>query len=206
MADKKQYQWDKKARRFRGPDGRFIGAQKIRYLRDDVIRRRVAVTDALTKALYAGEISPVQFTYSMRTALKNTTMMEYMLGRGGRHVMTQSDYGRVGHMLKVQYGYLDGFTRDIIDGKLTLEQAQARAQLYVDSTRYAHERGKAASYGITVPEYPGLHPNCQCYLTIQEQRNGDVHVYWRIGSANPCAECLAKRDEYNPYVISRSGE
>lgn len=162
MDDERQseYTYDPKSKRFRGPDGRYVAASEVLSLRNQIIAAKTSRTTTLVNSLYDGKISPGTFVLRMRQEIKSATMMEYMLGRGGIHMLTQSDYGRIGSMLKVQYGYLNTFTRQIVDGKVTRDRAITRAGMYIDTTRAAYERSRAVAYNVTLPDYPGLHPNC----------------------------------------------
>lgn len=194
------YTYDPKSRRFRGPDGRYVSAATVRGLREQIVSAKSARTATLVNQLYDGAISPGRFVLSMREELKRTMLMQYMLGRGGVNSMTQADYGRVGSMLKPQYARLNRFTEEIMAGGISRDSAIYRAGLYMDATRFAHERGKSAAWDVALPAYPGLHPNCACDWDIRKVGD-DVHAYWKTRSKNPCPDCEANESEYNPYVI-----
>ena len=206
MTDRESnYTYDPKSRRFRGPDGRYVSSAQVVGLRDQIISAKTARTASLVNSLYAGTLTPSGFVMAMRDEIKRTVMMEYMLGRGGINAMTQADYGRVGAILKPQYQYLNNFTTQIMEGKVTKTRAEQRAAMYIDSTRHAHSRGQSAAWDIALPAYPGLHPGCACSIDAKEQE-GAVHVYWRTASKNPCPDCEGYESEWNPLVIERPNE
>lgn len=204
MTDREgQYTYDPRSRRFRGPDGRYVAAAEITRIRDQIIVAKQARTATMVNSLYSGALSPSAFVLAMRTEIKRTVIMEYMLGRGGVNALTQSDYGRIGAILKPQYQYLNTFVTQIMDGSVTKDQATRRAAMYIDSTRSAHGRGTSAAWDVSLPAYPGFHPNCLCELDYQD-RGDAVHVYWRTASANSCPDCEGYESEWNPLVIERN--
>ena len=205
MSDRNQgnYTYDPKSKRFRAPDGRYISASEVLRLRDTIVSARVGRTAVLVDMLFEGTLSPAGFVNNMRSEIKHTVLMEYMLGRGGVNAMTQADYGRVGSMVKVQYGYLNTFTRQIINGEVTQDTARTRAAMYIDTSRAAYERGRAQAWDVDLPDYPGLHPNCACYWELV-QDGDDIKAYWNIASANPCTECEDRESRWSPLVITRA--
>lgn len=76
----------------------------------------------------------------MRQSLKESYIQQYVSARGGLDMMTQADWGSIGGMLREQYRYLDRFAEDIANGRLTEAQIAARARMYFESAREAHER------------------------------------------------------------------
>lgn len=201
-----QYTYDPKSRRFRAPNGRYVSATEILNIRDTLIAIRVERTTALVNMLYDGVITPNAFVVAMRQEIKNVTIMEYMLGRGGANALTSADYGRIGNLVKSQYRYLNNFTQQIMDGTVSRERAIDRAGLYMDTTRAAHERAKAVAWNVELPEYPGIHPRCSCHVELTEDGPDRVLAYWVTTSAKPCERCEANEAEWNPLVIERPGQ
>jgi len=85
-----------------------------------------------------------------------------------------------------QLKYLDGFVADLKAGKLTMPQAQARANLYAGATRGAFYATRYPG----LPAYPGdgstpCLGNCRCTL---DERDGAV--WWVLHPAEHCAGCL----------------
>lgn len=199
------YSWDRSARRFRDPSGKFISQTRIKGMRNQIVRTEQERARSLMQRFIDGNMTTEQFVRAFRALVKQTTVMEYMLGRGGRHVMTQADHGRIGRMLRDQYRYINRLAADIEKG-LSPEAALNRAGMYIDQSRAAYERGQLAAWDITIPDRPPLHVNCQCSLSISEHGKGDereVWIFWRVNSSNPCAACLDMQAEYNPHRIAK---
>lgn len=199
MSERKGYTYDKKLRRFRGPDGRFVSGNTIRALSNRIVRDNIANTSRLVDLYFKGSISPASFVREMRVLIKNATVMEYALGRGGINALTGHDYSRIGGLLKNQYGYLNQLAAGMVDGSVSEEMARYRASLYMDTTRAAHERGKAEAWDINLPEYPALHPNCACSWSITQKGNR-IEAYWRTMGLRTCDACNERAAQYSPFI------
>lgn len=197
------WKWDEKARRYRGPNGRFIGKARMLALRDTFV-------DAAKESVgqLAARVAQPGWIDAMREQLKQVYIDQYCLGRGGRNAMTPSDWGRVGNMLKEQYRYLNNFAGDIAAGKLSEAQIAARAKLYMASSTQAYEKGKAYGMGVPpLPAYPGDHSTecgaqCKCEWDIQEWPN-EYRAYWRLRPAEHCNTCLERSQKWAPYRIPK---
>ena len=203
------WQWDDRAKRYRDTaTGRFITQHKAVTLRDYYIEAKKADVDGVTRRLLNHSTNLQQWTLDMRAQVKDTYINEYMLARGGRNNMTQSDWGRVGGMLKKQYQHLDNFARDIDAGKVSGGQIRTRARMYVDSATQAFERAKTESLGLPVlPAYPGdgqtvCRANCQCHWDIQD-RGDHWDATWVLGVAEHCPDCVDNSRQYAPLVVPK---
>ena len=199
--------WNDKAKRYRDTTtGRFISHHKAITLRDFYIEAKKGDMDKLSRRLINKDVSLPQWTLEMRSQVKDTFINEYMLARGGRNNMTQADWGRVGAMLKKQYGYIDNFGADIKAEKVSEGQMRTRARMYISSGTQAFERARAESVGAPVlPAYPGdsstrCHSNCGCSWSIEEKEN-HWEAYWRLGPHEHCEDCLERSVEWAPYVV-----
>ena len=147
----------------------------------------------------------------MQEVVRVTHLTEALLGRGGRHAMTERDFGRVGRLLRDQYDYLRGFAREIAEGALTEAQIRARSALYVEAGTQSYERARVAAHGMPdLPAYPSsvgataCGPNCRCWWQIEETADG-WEAYWKLNpSRESCADCLANAATWNPLVVPRS--
>ena len=136
--------------------GQFINRTVNRVLgRADVVvqsERLVGLATAdhlapLAASLSEGTTTLPAWQAAMRSNIKSLYIDQYMIGRGGRGMMTQQDWGRVGAMLKDQYGYLDNYARDL-SGMDVLEREayiRNRSQLYANASNEAFERGRSAA-------------------------------------------------------------
>ena len=122
--------------------------------------------------------------------------------------MTQSDYGRVGGLLKRQYQYLDNFAKEIGAGKLSQGQVETRSKMYINSSTQAFERGKASTLGLPqLPAYPGdgqtrCRTNCKCNWRIIDKET-HWECTWNLNPAEHCDDCLANAARWNPLVIPK---
>jgi hypothetical protein len=158
--------------------------------------------------LLSHNIDLQQWVLEMRRQTKTAYINEYLLARGGRGNMTQRDWGRLGGLLKRQYEYIQNFARDIDAGKASGGQIRTRARMYVNGATQAFERAKAESQGLPrLPQYPGdgqtqCRSNCQCGLHYEET---DTHwnVFWRLGVAEHCPDCVRLAEEWKPLVVQK---
>jgi hypothetical protein len=131
--------WDDLSKRYhdRGT-GRYLGNREMLTLRDTFTEAIKGDVDKLTRQLAERKITLGRWTLDMQGMLKETYKTQYGLAVGGRHNMTPSDFGRVGSMIKRQYGYLYDFAEDIRAQKLSAGQIKTRARMYVSSSTQAY--------------------------------------------------------------------
>lgn len=205
------YGWDARVKNYRNLDtGTIVGRDTIAEYRAGLKAASNTRMRALADDAANGLISPADFSIGMRNELRSGYSTQYMLARGGRQQMTNQDWGRVGNMLRGQYGYLDGFVADISNGRYDDSPggASARASLYASSMTQSYERGVVASYGMpTLPSYPGdgttiCMARCGCTWRIVENGPGDWDVYWELNTAlENCPTCQQRAADWYPIEI-----
>lgn len=195
-------------RKYRNLDtGRTVSSTSLNKVRNDMAQAFSDRAAGLAGKLSAGDITVADFTKQMRGNLKDATLAEYMLGRGGRQMMKPpADRGRVGGLLRAQYRHLDAFARAIVDDGLSERQIANRARMYAESSRGAFERGQAAAWNVTLPTYPGEQTclsRCKCRWKIVEKKAaGEVHATWvRNAGRESCDDCIGNEGRYAPLVI-----
>lgn len=199
--------WDDKSKRWRErKGGRYIGPARLDDLRQGYIESQKAAARDLVARL-AGGMTVQQFELEMRAIVKDTYLANYMLAKGGRQNMTSADYGRVGALCRTQYQYLHDFAGRVASGELSLAQIGARASAYMQSSTQAHEKGKAAGRGLTLPAYPGdgstvCKYNCRCSWRIEEKET-EWLCYWTLSPAEHCETCLSRGAAWSPYTVSK---
>jgi hypothetical protein len=207
------WEWNQGSKRYHNKKtGEFIGQKKMVEKRDiftDRQKSRIADQE-LTEKLANGEITIQRWILRQREIVKQTFVDQYVMGKGGRNNMTQRDWGRVGNMLKDQYGYLQNFGQKIADGELSVAQIRNRSQMYISSSAQAFEKGKSASYGnFTLPAHPAdgqtvCGSNCKCQWLITEF-DDRWECVWNINeSAENCPDCQDNARRWNPLVILKS--
>lgn len=182
-----------------------IPTHRDRYLAQEMGKD---IAGSLTDALAGGKISIQRWQLDFRQNLKDIYRNEYLLARGGRGAMTQSDWGKLGAMLKKQYGYMNRFAEEIAAGNLTDAQVKARMDMYFKSARQAYERGAESARGMPpLPAHPGdgstvCLSNCQCHWDIQET-DDEWLATWTLGAAEHCPDCVQRAGDWAPLRLPK---
>lgn len=160
----------------------------------------------LTTDLVNGLKTVQEWLHEMRQKVRDAFSALYMLARGGRNAMTQEDLDMLTEQIESQFGYLQNFGDQIAAGVLTASQIRARSELYMEAATQAYERGKAAGYGVQLPEYPGdgnqnCGVRCRCHWHIV--RVGEqVQAYWTLNQlAKHCSSCVGNAAKWAPYTV-----
>lgn len=212
------WEWNGNTRRYRvtqeGAEatgqraGTFVGASKQVGLRDSLIASHKDDADGLAAQLANGDITIGQWQRGMRQMVTNSHSQQYSMAVGGRNVMTQADWGRVGATVKGQYQYLDNFANQIADGGMTEAQIAARSRMYVEASGTTFERAMTQSRDMpALPQYPGdggtqCLTNCKCSWVIRETETA-WQCTWTLHPAEHCEDCIELSERYNPYTIPK---
>lgn len=216
------YQYVNSLNRYRNSQtGRFVPQETVHGYVERIVQSGQASSDVYAQLVSEGTISAREFGDRMNADLKSAHIQQYVLGRGGRDNMAQSDWGRVGRVLRDQYALMDGFVADIESGALSQAQIAARASLYFDSARQSFENGNGAAYGFDprkLPSVPGddhqtCHGGCRCHWRYEKIFDADgklvaIHAFWEMDfTAEHCEPtattrgCAQNAQDYNPFVI-----
>lgn len=207
------YYWDKTAQRYRDDSGKFVSAEQVRQWVRLSIESNRDFAGTIAEQVSTGGVNTTEARALIREELKREYIRQATAGRGGRSEMTQSDWGRVGAMLKNQYQYLDGFMSDIDNMNLTEGQIRARLNMYFESSSQAYETFNAIAHGIDptlLPHYPGdgstiCMTNCKCYWDLKPRYTSGVLIgydcFWTRTIEESCPDCIARASEYNPLEI-----
>ena len=130
-----------------GNTGRFVSRSRILRLVDEEAARLSTRMQAHARLLTSDKIDLPEWQRRSAEDLKLSAIRSTILGSGGKSLTTSKAYGGTGRLLRDQYSYLDGFSRDLAAGKLTKEQAIARAGLYGASTRSAFHQSEKIARG-----------------------------------------------------------
>ena len=186
-----------------------VSSDTLQTVRDDFIDSLRDGFSDLTMALADSQKSVQEWLYEMRKRVRDAFSAQYMLPRGGRNGMFQADLDTLTESILLQYGFLQAFAGDIRKGLLSLKQITARSELYVEASTSVYEQGKAASFGITLPEYPGdgnqiCGVRCRCRWVLVNAENA-VNAYWTLDpQAKHCRSCLGNAAKWAPYVAKRA--
>lgn len=206
-----KFTWDKAAKRFRDSDsGKYLSQEKVESLveasRVDAAKRLTNLADQMATE----SISLDEWEKQFRQIIKQESLIEYGVGRGGFKQMTQSDYGRVGRYLRDQYEYLRNFKKAVAD--LSDAQIKVRSQMYASASKYMYERARSVALDIPkLPAYPcdGTSEcliNCGCGWDYQKlEGDGNWDCRWKKTKKESCPTCIDRADKWNPLQV-RNGE
>ena len=198
--------WNQLTKRYRNSKTKkTITSNTVLQLRDDFVDEMRDFSN-LTDDLVNSRMTVQEWVFEMRKRVRNVNSAEYMLARGGRNAMFQTDLDALSEIIKDQFGYLQQFGEEVRGGQLSASQITARSELYMESATAAHEKGKAASFDIVLPAYPAdgsqdCHARCRCRWEIDEKKN-TTEAFWLLNvAAKHCDTCLSNAARWAPYTI-----
>lgn len=190
--------------------GRFVKRQVIRDQLDLVIDASSQVMRAISQQLRDGEIGLAEWQISMMQQIKTTHLASGAMQKGGWQQMTQSDFGRVGRIVRNEYGHLRDLAELIASGEQKLDGTLLRrAALYGQQGRPTYLTfwdGTAIQRGFD-EERSILQPAEHCSECVSEdakgfrkigQKNGMIPIGRRICRSND--RCIKE------YRNSQTGE
>jgi len=147
------YQWDQRMRQgagaYRNTAGRVVSNQQARVALDAYIDTSANGTRLLSESLRAGRISLADWQLSMREMIRVEHINSASAASGGYGQLTQSDFGRIGNIVKEQYKYLDNFAKEIADGTQPLDgRFLYRSQMYNEAAIGTYDRFQTADMAI----------------------------------------------------------
>lgn len=179
MPSKPSYTWSAAAQQYRAKNGRFVPRAEIRAVIDGALARESASARTLALALRNGDISLESWRLQMRTMIKNVHLYNAAAAKGGWAQLTQADYGRVGQIVRSEYGFLEQLARGISNETIPLDGSfVARAQMYAQAGRETYhqtQRASMKSAGFRF-ELNVLHAAEHCGLCLSETARGWVPI------------------------------
>jgi hypothetical protein len=136
------WSYDRNTGRYRDEKGRFLSQKAVEALVESRIGKLDSTLKRTTRSLVDGGISLDQWQTSVREAIKAAHIQAAIIGYGGRGEMGSAEYGRVGQKLREEYRFLQGFARDLLDGRVSSPMALARIGLYAQSVRGSFLQGE----------------------------------------------------------------
>jgi len=110
--------------------------------------------------------------------------------------LSKAERAELDKRIDAQLKYLDGFAKDLKAGRMTMAQAQARANLYAGPTRGTFYATRYQGLPFYPTEGSECMSNCKCHW----EQKGD-EFYWRMGAVEHCPTCEG-RAANNPYTVS----
>ena len=202
--------WNQLTKRYRNSKSKkTVSSNTLLQLRDDLIDLKRDTFSNLTDDLINSRITVQEWVHDMRKRIRDVNNAQYMLARGGRNAMFQTDLDALSEIIKDQFGYLQQFGEEIRAGNLSAKQITARSELYMETSTRAHEQAKAASFDIELPEYPAdgsqiCKARCRCRWEIVEKKD-TIEAFWLLNvAAKHCDSCLSNAAKWAPYTIVTS--
>lgn len=132
--------WVESQARYRDTEtGRFVSRDTVLdYVRQS-IESSGEVVKTLAERVSSGQLSSRDFLTVFKQEIKDEYIRQYVAGRGGVGSMTQSDWGKLGSMIKEQYAYANNFATEL--SGLSEAQIVNRAGMYIESANQAFEAG-----------------------------------------------------------------
>lgn len=109
----------------------FVARHHILSLLERVLDGQERTINAATISALDGELAPSVWLARTKALIKDRYLQAAALGAGGWDRLTQTDYGRIGAKLRVQYQYLQGFAEEIAEGTVSQAQALNRIRMYL---------------------------------------------------------------------------
>lgn len=171
-----EYLWNEAAAQYTNrATGRFVSRQIIRDQLDKVVDGSSQVMKAISQQLRDGDISLADWQMAMMQQIKTTHLASAASQRGGWQQMTQSDFGRVGRIVRNEYAFLRNFAEQVANGKQKLDGTLTRrAGLYGQEGRgtyYNFWDSTATQRGFD-EERSILNPADHCKECVDEAAKG----------------------------------
>ena len=172
--------WDELAKRYRNKGTFLSRADALELALESILQSQNSIA-TIANLWSGGIIDSTVWNLSFKQVIKDEYIRQYLAGIGGRGRMTQADWGRIGNMLKNQYGFVDNFT----DQLATMSDAQIefRMRLYINSAHQANERAHAI---------------------LARQWGADMVDWEKDPAAENCDTCT-RRDAEPPQSIGEKG-
>lgn len=194
MPSSPRFAWSAAAQQYRRSNGRFVSRAEVRAVIDSALARESATTRMLALALRNGNVSLEAWRLSMRDMIKNVHLYDAAAAKGGWAQLKQSDYGRVGQIVRSEYAYLESLARGISSGTIALDGSFVqRANMYAQAGRETFHQVQRASMEEAGFQFERniLHAAEHCGGCLGETARGWV----RIGTLIPIGQRTCLRND-----------
>lgn len=126
--------------------GQFISNAALRFMMQQNITQTQADIRTVGDLLVNGKISLATWEETTAKALKNLHIQSYLLGRGGKGMMEQRDYGLIGYRLRREYQYLRKFAEELRTKGMTEAQFKQRLDQYTNAGNGLYQKAKTEGH------------------------------------------------------------
>lgn len=132
-----EYFWNQAAGRYASrTSGRFVGQQTIRTELDKAIDNVTDRLVSLSRDFRNGVIDGRTWQIQSMSLIKETHLLGAALEKGGWNQLTQSDFGRVGQIIRGEYAYFNNLVKQLESGQQRLDGTlDSRMRLYGQAGR-----------------------------------------------------------------------
>jgi hypothetical protein len=141
-------------------------------LSEKAIAQHIDYGDRVTSQLLNFNMLVGDWESEMIASIREISIIQYAIGKGGVGRLTQRDYGIIGREMRFQIEKLRAFSGEILSGDLTEAQIRDRARKYFKRTRAMFERGRLEGH----------------------RNNGFLWERRRKPAKESCAECVSYFD------------
>lgn len=156
-------------------------------------------------AFINGSIGRDEWIRLMRIQLKRAHLSALATGHSGRwNEISQREFGRLGQVLRTQYGFLEDFIDAVIADpeKLNSVYMNNRSSLYGSASRQTMLAGRYEARGFNpsiLPAIPGdgssnCRVRCKCHWSFVKTSATTWRISWRLGKADHCETCVNRAD------------
>lgn len=167
------------------------------------IERFYEDVNALAGSLRGGKITLGMWEEEMKLLIRQLHTGAATIAKGDWDLMTSSEWGKLGPILKEQYGYLHRFAQDILANAQDISETKIawRARLYGDKAAFSANVIEAGDFAALLPYMPKdgstiCLNNCLCVWTMSEGEAMDglkmITAKWTLSAAEHCNTCIGR--------------
>jgi hypothetical protein len=135
------YRWNAAAGRYISSNGRFLSQQTIRGELDKALDNVTDRLVLLAKDFRTGVIDGRTWQIESMSLIKQVHLLGGALEKGGWQNLTQSDFGRIGQIVRGEYAYYNNLIKQIESGQQRLDGTlDSRMRLYGQAGRGTYHK------------------------------------------------------------------
>lgn len=206
------YRWNQAAGRYIGPNGRFLSQQTIRGELDKAIDNVTDRLVSLSRDFRTGAIDGRTWQVESMRLIKQTHLLGAAMEKGGWNQLTQSDFGRVGQIVRGEYAYFNNLVKQLESGEQRLDGTlDSRMRLYGQAGRGTYHKFETESRFIQGydEERRILNGRDNCKTSKRPGCKEEAAKMWvPIGTGTPIGSCtcLSNCRCGKSYRNSKTGE
>ena len=144
-----EYRWNQAAGRYIGPNGQFVSQITIRGELDKALDNVTDRLVSLSRDFRTGAIDGRTFQVESMSLIKQAHLLGGALEKGGWQNMTQSDFGRIGQIIRQEYGWFNNLVKQLESGQQRLDGTlDSRMRLYGQAGRGTYHTFERESRAI----------------------------------------------------------